>query len=111
MKLSVVKDGTNEARGKIVIDFHGVPWLFSARNFHILAKIRNFFQAQSRAKVYQNPSELVLSTQCTQTQITITLESPQALCFSLIHFLLVLHFLKGTLFTHMIAPGPNRLKS
>ena len=107
----MVKDGTNEARGKTVIYFHGVGCLFSAWNFHILAKIRNFFQAQSRAKVYQVPSELVLSTQCIQTQVTIALQSPHALCFCSVHFLLVLHFLKGTLFARMIAQGPNRLKS
>lgn len=111
MKLSVVKDGTNEARGKTVIDFHGLPWHFSEWNVHILAKIRNFFQAQSRAQVYQMSSELFLPIQCIQTQITIALQSAQALCFCLINFLLVLHFLKGKLFAHMIAPGLNRFKS
>lgn len=104
MKLPVVKDGTNDARG---MTFKEYPGILLAQNFQILAKIIILFQAGSRSKVQKLPGELVLLTPCFQSQITIPLYSPKALNFFLIQFLLA-HNLKGTLFTHMTARSNNR---
>lgn len=48
MKLPVVKDGTNDARG---MTFKEYPGILLAQNFQILAKIIILFQAGSRSKV------------------------------------------------------------
>lgn len=105
MKLSVAKDSTNSDRSKTPLDFLAFfsieCWGFGLDNIF-------FFQVESRAKVYQMPGEFILLTGCIQSQIAIPLLSPKTLHFALIHFLLVLHFPKGTLFAHMTATGNSR---